>query len=348
MPSHRSSGTRRNRTSQSEQLYKQLHLPLFEPLVGHGLQQIHYRPWVGDEEKIRRGRKPAPEAWEDWPYVETHPPHVYAGLFFDIDKPDRWEYEVDGPCPNWQIRKDGLKPTYHVAYTLEIPVTRHDAAQHRTIQYYRDIYDGLSVLFGADPRFDGIMAKNPLQPPPGCTVDWMRREPYRLNELREWLPAKIPKPILTTGVGRNCDIFDHCVKVAHQPKWANVINAEGHAGLWLEYVRRLNYAEYAEDPLPDPECQSIAKSCAGYSLEQYSEERFSEIQTARNTKRWHPGQKNYSYEERANKASLMVERGYTKPAIASTFGVTVRTIERDLAKVKAKKNNDEQKFCDIP
>ena len=44
----------------------------------------------------------------------------------------------------------------------------------------------------------------------------------------------------------------------------------------------------------------------------------------------------------------MVERGYTKPAIASTFGVTVRTIERDLAKVKAKKNNDEQKFCDIP
>ena len=128
----------------------QLALPLFEPLVEHGLQQIHVRPWVGDEEKIRRGRRPAPAAWDNWPYVETHPAHTYAGLFFDIDKPDRWEYEVDGPCPNWQIRKDGLRPTYHVAYTLEIPVARHDAAQYRIIQYYRDIYDGLSLLFGAD------------------------------------------------------------------------------------------------------------------------------------------------------------------------------------------------------
>ena len=94
----------------------QLALPIFEPLVNHGLQQIHVRPWVGDEEKIRRGRRPAPEAWDNWPYVETHPAHTYAGLFFDIDKPELWEYEVDGPCPNWQIRKDGLQPTYHVAY----------------------------------------------------------------------------------------------------------------------------------------------------------------------------------------------------------------------------------------
>ena len=37
--------------------------------------------------------------------------------------------------------------------------------------------------------------------------------------------------------------------------------------------------------------------------------------------------------------------GYTKPEIASIFGVTVRTIERDLAK---NKKNDEQRFCDIP
>ena len=126
-------------------------------------------------------------------------------------------------------------------------------------------------------------------------------------ELREWLPAKIPKPILTTGVGRNCDLFDHCVKLAHQPKWANIIAAEGHAGLWLEHVRRLNYSEYLEDPLPDSECKSIAKSCAKYSLRQFSEYTFSRIQTARNTRRWHPGQKDYSYEERATTAALMVD-----------------------------------------
>ena len=183
-------------------------------------------------------------------------------MFFDIDEPDRWEFEVDGPCPNWQIRKDGPRPTYHVAYALEIPVARHDAAQDRIVRYYRDVYDGLSFLFGADPRFDGVMAKNPLHPPSGCAVDWIRREPYSLLELREWLPPVIPKPLRTTGVGRNEDLFRHCVKLAHQPGWARTIAAEGHAGRWLAHVRRINIAEFAEDPLPDSECRSIAKSCA--------------------------------------------------------------------------------------
>ena len=27
-----------------------------------------------------------------------------------------------------------------------------------------------------------------------------------------------PKPILTGGIGRNEDLFGHCIKLAHQPK----------------------------------------------------------------------------------------------------------------------------------
>ena len=34
----------------------------------------------------------------------------------------------------------------------------------------------------------------------------------------------------------------------------------------------------------------------------------------------------------------MVDLGYTKPELATMFGVTVRTIERDLAKTKTKTN----------
>ena len=313
---------------------QQLALPIFEPLVDHGLQQLHPRPWVGDEAKIRRGRRPAPEAWDNWPYVESHPPHVYAGMFFDIDQPDRWDYEVDGPCPNWQIRKDGPNPTYHVAYTLEIPVAKHDAAHEQIIRYYRDVYDGLSCLFGADPRFDGVMAKNPLQPPPGCTVDWIRRQPYGLTELREWLPTNIPKPVHSTGIGRNEDLFRHCVKLAHQPKWAKIIASEGHARQWLEHVQRLNFAEYAENPLPDSECRSIAKSCAKYSLRNYTDERFLEIQKRRGSKRaqqrWHPSQEDYSYEDRAYTISVMTELGYNQTDLAEIFGISERTVRRDL------------------
>ena len=43
---------------------------------------------------------------------------------------------------------------------------------------------------------------------------------------------------------------------------------------------------------------------------------------------------------------LMINLGYSKPEVATIFGVTVRTIERDLAKNKTE--NDERKFCDIP
>ena len=269
MPTDRSSGTR---YVQNQQLY----LPLFEPLVEHGLQQIHHWPWVSDEEKIRRGRRPAPEAWDNWPYVESHPAHTYAGLFFDIDNPETWEYEVDGPCPNWQIRKEGLRTTYHVAYTLEIPVARHNAAQERIVNYYRDIYDGLSCLFDADPRFDGVMAKNPLHPPAGCSAEWIRRAPYSLTELREWLPAKIPKPVYTTGVGRNEDLFRHCVKLAYQPHWA-----QDHR--CTKGTMASGWNTYADSTTPSTQrtlfrtrsARASRSRAPKYSLRHYSEERFS-------------------------------------------------------------------------
>ena len=106
-------------------------------------------------------------------------------------------------------------------------MARHDAALLKPLAYYRIVYEGLAGKFRADPRYDGIMTKNPLQPPPGCSVHWIRRDPYTLGELREWLPAEIPKPVYATGVGRNEDLFRHCVKLAHQPGWAKVIAEEG-------------------------------------------------------------------------------------------------------------------------
>ena len=105
-----------------------------------------------------------------------------------------------------------------------------------------------------------------------------------------------------------------------------------YQGQWLEHVRLLNVQSFAEHPLPDSEYRSIAKSCAGYSLRQYSEAEFSEIQTAHNTKRWHPDQPNFDYRSRAETAALMFKLGFTKPELATYFGVSMSTIKRDLAK----------------
>ena len=328
MPTTRKTGGRRRKSAESRTTSCRCHS-----------SSMARRPptstrWSPTQSKIIQGRRPAREAWADWPYIEGNPPHAYSVMLFDIDDPDRWEYDVDGPIPNWQVRKDSQPTTYHVAFALENPVARHDAAHLKPLRFFRNVYEGLSVIFGADYRYSGLMTKTPLNPPEGCSTQWFRPEPYSLHELRDWLPVRIPKPVIPTGVGRNEDLFRYCVKLAHQPKWARTILHQGPDGEWLDHVRILNIQQWAENPLPDSECRSIARSCANYSLRQFNEATFSEIQTARNTRRWHPGQPCYDYQGRAETAAMLFDLGYSRKWLANHFGVAIITIDRDLAKIR--------------
>ena len=313
----------------------QLPLPLFE----HGLQATHQYPLVGDLDKHVQGRRPAAQAWRDWHYIEANPPHAYTALLFDIDDPDRWEYEVVGPTPNWQIRKNSRPATYHVVYTLETPVARHDASREAPLKLYRRVHDALAFQFGADRRYNGLLTKNPLHPPPGCTTQFLRTSPFTLGELSEWIQTDIPPHIPTTCVGRNEDLFHECVKLAHQPRWARIIKAEGYATQWLQHVRLLNVASFAENPLPDSECRSIAKSCAKYSRSQFSEETFSQIQSARGTKRarkrWtHPTPAWFDPKTRRQIINDMLDLGHTRQGTADFFNVSKRTIQREIAEMQ--------------
>ncbi len=102
----------------------------------------------------------------------------------------------------------------------------------------------------------------------------------------------------------------------------------------LAHVRLLNIQEFAEHPVPNSECRSIAKPCAKYSLRQFSEATFSEMQTARNTKRWYPDPHSLDYQSCAQTVAIMFDLGYTKRPLADAFKVTARTIQRDLTKMK--------------
>ena len=66
---------------------------------------------------------------------------------------------------------------------------------------------------------------------------------------------------------------------------------------------------------PDAECRAIAKSCANYSLRQFSEADYSAIQTQRNAKRWH-GKYNYDFEARDASILSLRELGFTQAEIA--------------------------------
>ena len=68
---------------------------------------------------------------------------------------------------------------------------------------------------------------------------------------------------------------------------------------------------------------SIAKSCAGYSLKQFSDHIFSENPDSGEAESEHnsagtQAKKNYSYEQRAHSVQLMmVDLGYSKPEISN-------------------------------
>ena len=56
--------------------------------------------------------------------------------------------------------------------------------------------------------------------------------------------------------------------------------------------------------------------------------------TTRINRRWHPNQPDYDYSGRAETARLLADMGYTKHQLAEFYGVSTKTIQRDLAKTR--------------
>ena len=88
----------------------------------------------------------------------------------------------------------------------------------------------------------GFDAANPTAPPPARIVQWGRRQPYSLGELREWVPRwfRSPRPPVS-ALGRNCGLF--CSGM----KWAGR-RANEHCSV-LAMLTATNEASYP-NPLP--------------------------------------------------------------------------------------------------
>ena len=187
-----------------------------------------------------------------------------------------------------------------------------------------DVADRLTHHLGGDPGYGGLITRNPLAPGPDTHVYWQSFLPYSLGQLDKRLPkAKRPRGERLTGIGRNVDLFRGMVKTAHQPRWHRLIEAEGWDGAWLEHVRSENVVMWHPDELPDVECRSIAKSCASYSLRNFSEKQVSERSRRKIAKRWHD---DYDYDTR-NAAILSLDgMGFRQREIAEVIDISRRRV----------------------
>ena len=273
----------------------------------HGIAAVHPYPMCANEDSHLVGRFDTSTAWETFPKLELQPPHVYASIILDCDsieglddapgKP--WWGGNPTPAASWMVinTRPGLPDRrpggIHAVYALEVPVARHDAAHRLPLAYLAHISERLSHHLGADPRYQGVITRNPINPGPECFTHWGRMLPYTLRELDTALPKGTPPAPRLTGIGRNCDLFQSMVSEVFRPRWAAVLGAQGWSEAWLDHVRGQNAAMFAPDVLPDSECRSIAKSCFRYWTRHYDPERFSDIQRARMGSRWH---NDYSYD----------------------------------------------------
>ena len=209
-----------------------------------------------------------------------------------------------------------------------MPVTT--AAHTLPRSYLAHVADRLSHHLGADPGYTGLITRNPINPGPDCFTHWSRMLPYSLSELDKVLPKGKPPKRRLTGIGRNVDLFKNMVSEVFRPRWAALLGAQGWTEAWLDHVRGQNAAMFAPDDLPDSECRSIAKSCYRYWVLQYNPERFSQIQTMRNGKRWH-GDFTYDFDHQAENVRQLKSWGLKQVTIGAVTGLSQSQVSRILS-----------------
>ena len=304
-----------------------------------GLQSVHQRPYVAGADKVIVKRMGVVDAWENWHRLELNPPHAYAAILLDVDKPSEQGWRgLPNIWPSWLVlnEKNGHS---HLGYALAAPVARHQNATLPPLRKLAHVADRLCLYLGGDPGYTGLITRNPLNPGPGCSTWqpelWLRT--HTLDSLDAAIPKSVkPLPEHRTGIGRNVDLFGLMVSEVFRPRWADRLKAEGWNGAWVDHVQAVNEQENQDHPhglLPDAQVRAIAKSCFRYWTRQYSASAFSARQRARMGQRWHGS---YAYDFDGRDASILAlrELGMKHREIAEIVEVGKRRVGQVLKKEK--------------
>ena len=231
----------------------------------HGLRDAHARPLVSPGKKdgvFGLSFRVAP--WAAWlfPSLELRAANSYTCLILDLDgwgsyeRAERAVHQTKVGALNWAVenrRTGGV----HGVWTLANPVHRAEMALAAPLKKYGRISEYYAAALGADAGYTGVLTHNPIEDAqlPGFETHWLRREPYTLDELEEFVPFGWRRPkVSRTAAGRNCDVFAHCMRWAGSPANLNsAVFAEAH---------RVN--DGFNVPLDPPEVAGIARSVERY------------------------------------------------------------------------------------
>lgn len=207
-------------------------------------------------------------------YIQPNPPGIVSYLAFDIDRANAGAAFLDSNAPRPSfIIKNPENGHAHYLYALATPITTTSAARLKPIRYVAAIERAIAEQLGSDPGYSGLIIKNPAHQHWHTIV--VETTPYSLSRLAEGLDlseaanaARI-RECATSGLGRNCTVFDdlrHWAYKAVVHHWK-----PGGENGFIEATRaKAHELNLFQEPLQSKEVDQIAKSVSKWVWKRFS------------------------------------------------------------------------------
>ena len=235
----------------------------------HGLVEAHTWPLVSDG-KVQgvvqaSFRVHASLAWS-FPSLELRSATAWPVVCLDCDGTGGYSRlmgaveDRDIPCPNWVVYRDAGGA--HGVWCLARPVLRGEAARARPLRLLTRVTEYMAQKVEADAGYGQVLSHNPMVPVASqrLQTDWLRRRQYPLQELAEIVPFGWRRPAVpSTGIGRNCSLFEAGMKWAGSPANRGVPVLSALMAINAEVSRK-----HGKPPLDQGEVVGIAKSVERY------------------------------------------------------------------------------------
>lgn len=271
------------------------------------------------------------------PYLEINPPKMVHWLIFDIDRDNgafAWQDSPGLKAPNFAVvnPKNGHA---HLYYKLSVPVCRSEMAHIKPLRYLSAIEYTYCNGLEADKAYSGLISKNPLHPAHSLILFRPLSRPYSLAEMAENVDLETkPKREISTGVGRNVDLFEN----ARQWAYKAISGYWRPNGLseWKQALRtHCTTLNTFSVPLPESEIRAISESIASWTWKRLTPQGRQELidrthtpelqaERARRRAQRHREAK----AEDMSRAKEMASEGLSQKVIAETLGVTQSTVSR--------------------
>lgn len=290
-------------------------------------ETIPYRPRCTDDKHLGQYCQPKDKALQHR-LIQPNTDGRIVWVCFDVDRRGAaLDWDDRGAPPPTLVMENPANHHAHLAYALEAPVPKTEAARPKPLLYLASVQEGIRHAIDGDVGYSGGLLKTPGH------EAWRTQSyagAYELADLAEWVTLPSPAEILKkardpdyAGLGRNCLLFEMLRTYGHRAV-RNYWRPDGFE-LFVKdmeaQAQDLAQAHSPKDPLPFNEARAVARSCAKWIWRTFSPAGFREYQSKVGARKG-LAKRN----ELMERAKWMATMGQTQREIAAAIGVSQKTV----------------------